>query len=89
MSDKLTEPRGMDRANLLSENSGRIVVDENLGAKRCWSSTARRWRDQDHGPGKQLIGLHDHAEPSPPLLMTDAPREPKLVDVTAAHAGSP
>src|ERR1700674_5892988 len=86
---ELAEPGGIDSTDLLGKDPRLLVVDQDLRAKRGRSSTLRRGCYQDDRPRQHLVRLDDHTESPSSLLMAAALRQPKLVNVTAAHAGSP
>jgi len=89
MFGEVSEPGGVDGADLLDEDLRCLVLDDDLGPKRCRSSASRSGRHQDDSPWQQFVSLDDYAESLPSLLMAAALRPAKLIDVTSAHADPP
>jgi hypothetical protein len=66
---ELTEAGGIHGADLLDEDSRRLIVDEDLRAKGRRSSASRRGCHENDGPWQQLVSLDDYAESPPSLFM--------------------
>src|SRR4051794_34184025 len=89
MTGNRPESCGIDRAELLYEHPRRRPVHLDLGPERRRPSASRRRSNDDDRPRQELGCLHDDPETVALLLMTDALRKSKAVDVTADHASPP
>ncbi len=89
VAHQFAESPGVDCANLLDQNPGRLTQQFNLRAERRGPGAQRRRRNQDYGARQQFVSLHDHSVAPTALLMADAPWRAELVDVTPQHACSP
>lgn len=87
--NQFAQALGVDRAELLDEDPGGRAVDLGLGPKRCGSCAPRRRRHDDDRAWQELVGLYDHPEAIPVLLVSNAARKTKAMDVTSKHATTP
>lgn len=71
VADELSEPLGIDGAQLLHEHSRDDPLDVRLGPERCWTGTSRRRSNDDDGTRKKLVCLEDHAVACARLLVSD------------------
>jgi hypothetical protein len=83
------ESSGVYGAELFDEDSGHLPLDLDLRPERSSPGTARCRRDDDNRSGHELVGPHYDSEAVAVLLMTDALREKKAVDVTVDRASPP
>jgi hypothetical protein len=85
----VTEPRGIDRACLLDEDTRRGAVDVDLGPKRCGACRRRGRSDQHRRQTQECVRLHDDAVVDTGLLRSWSPTEVQPKHVTSAHADPP
>ncbi len=88
VTDTLAQTLDDDRSELLDEDPSDSATNFDLGSERSWPGAARCWRHEHDRPQQEFIGLHHDREPFAGLLVPDAHRYAKSVNLTAPHAST-
>lgn len=88
-ADKVAQAAGVDSANLLHEDTGRLAQEVDLRTEGGSPRAVRCGRYEYYRAGQQLVCLDDHPISAALLLVTRSTRGAELVNVTPEHACSP
>ena len=89
MAGQDSESIDIDSTDVFDKNPSRCPIDLDLGSERCWFGAPGSRGDQNDGPGKKRVRLHDDSEAFPLLFMTHTLVEAEVKYVTPLHGGSP
>jgi hypothetical protein len=87
-ADQVSQPTGIDSADLLDKDAGNLTQQVDLGAEGRSPRALRRRSYQYDRARQQLVCLHNYAVPAP-LLTASSKSGAELVNVTPQHACSP
>ena len=89
MAGEIAESLEVDGSDLFDEYASQGAVDVDLGSEGRWFGAGRCGCHQHHRSREEDVGLHDDAEATPPLFVSEPIGKPKGEDVTPAHGDSP